>query len=330
MAEARYQKAVFRGSEETLIRDFKLRYGDRWQEIYERARDADDRDVENAESLGEELIRLVESRIDDIDTAALYAAYGRNLSIEKELETGMELLGCAGALEKLLRWGLAMHYTDDVVAAPPYLAKLLIRLGGAARGLEIDLWEELDQFSGDGGAMALLEGLLAEELDVNLHEAFYGALPDRYRFGRLASYQRDLGLVVNPAFSAEELLDAVVKIKERKADHLARSLSLHGEYEFNTEARCGLHYLSVDGTVEKSGVVAICPWLSYSKTLWRRRPNFVLVVEGRKPPAPPPVRVGVIFIKGGEAEVVRPPTQSKVFEYLVDVLYASGFSVVED
>ncbi|MEM1519526.1 MAG: hypothetical protein QXF78_04780, partial [Pyrobaculum sp.] len=75
--------------------------------------------------------------------------------------------------------------------------------------------------------------------------------------------------------------------------------------------------------------VAICPWLTYSKSLWRRRQNYVVVLEGKRPRAPMPVKVGVIFIKGGEAEVVRPSTPSKIFDYLVDLLYSVGFLVTE-
>ncbi|MEM1902251.1 MAG: hypothetical protein QXW44_01050 [Pyrobaculum sp.] len=329
LIEARYQRALFKGSLDTLLRDFKLRYGERWEEFYKKSEDAYEKDIVEVERVGEDLIKLVEERIDDVDTAALYSAYGRNLSIEKELEIAMELLGRPGALEKLLKWGLVMHFTDDVVTAPPYLAKLLLKLTEKAKPPSVELWEELYTISNDGAAMALLEGLLTGDLDIQLHQVFYNEVPKNYVFGKLAVYREEVGLVVNPVLSAEELLEAVLQIKERRADTLAKALSLHGEYEFNKEIRCGVHYLTIDGTFEKSGVVAICPWLTYSKSLWRRRQNYVVVLEGKRPRIPMSVKVGVIFIKGGEAEVVKPSTPSKIFDYLVDLLYSVGFLVTE-
>lgn len=329
LLEARYQRAVFRGGEETIRGDFQLRYGEAWEELWRASYDAGEEDVETAEKSSALLVDLVKSRIDDVGTAALYAAYGRNLALERELELGMELLGRPGALEKLLRWGLVMHFDDDVATAPPYLAKLLIELGEAASFCRPNPREELEAYSRDGATMAYLEALLTEELDAELHSAFYGDPPRELRIGRVAIYQQDVGLVVSPVYSADEVLDAMLQVKERRADALAKALSLHGEYEFSAEHRCGLHYLSVDGSAEKSGVVAVCPWLSYSRKLWRRMHNTVLVVEGQRPPNFPRFRFGVVFIKGGEAEAVRPVSSSKLFDYIVDVLYSVGFSVSE-
>jgi len=106
LLEARYQRAVFRGGEETIRRDFQLRYGEAWEELWKASSGAGEEDVERAEKSSALLADLVKSRIDDVGTATLYAAYGRNLALERELELGMELLGCPGAVEKLLRWGL--------------------------------------------------------------------------------------------------------------------------------------------------------------------------------------------------------------------------------
>lgn len=324
--EARYHRAVFRGSEETLARDFMLRYGASWRDMWKASEGASEADVEAAEKNADLLAKLVESRIDDVETAAIYAAYGRNLSLEKELELGLELLGRPGSLERLLRWGLVIHFDDEVAAAPPYLAKLLIALASRAPHAGLNLVEEMEV--GDGAAMAFLEGLLTGEFDEELHRLFYGDPPAELRVGRLAMYRSGVGLVVNPAASQDELLEALLQIKERRAETLARALSLHGEYEFSREHRCGLQYLSVDGTAEKSGVVAVCPWLSYSRRLWRMH-NLVVVVEGRRPAEPPRVRTGVVFVKGGEAEVVKPTPPPKFLEYVVDVLYSVGFSVSE-
>jgi hypothetical protein len=329
LIEARYQRAVFRGGEETLRRDFQLRYGDKWETLWRASGDASEEDVETAERYGDLLVELVRGRIDEEEVAALYVAYGRNLSLEKELELGMELLGHPGGVEKLLRWGLVMHFDDEVAAAPPYLAKLLIELAGRARPERPNLREELEAYSHDGATMAYLEALLTEELDVEMHRVFYGDLPRELRVGRIAVYREDVGLVVTPLYSIDEVLEALLQVKERRAHALAKALSLHGEYEFSTKRRCGLHYLSVDGSMEKSGVVAICPWLSYSRKLWRRLHNMVLIVEGQRPPQMPRLKFGVVFIRGGEAEVVRPATPSKLFDYIVDVLYSVGFAVSE-
>jgi len=329
LLEARYQRAMFRGGMETLRRDFQLRYGEAWEELWKASADAGEEDVEAAEGSSNLLVDLVKSRLDDVDTAALYAAYGRNLALERELELGMELLGRPGAVEKLLRWGLVMHFDDDVATAPPYLAKLLIELEQRARFGGPNLREELEAYSRDGATMAYLEALLTEEFDEELHRTFYGEPPKELKVGRIATYRADVGLVVTPVYSVDEVLDVLLQVKGRRADALAKALSLHGEYEFSAEHRCGLHYLSVDGSAEKSGVVTICPWLSYSRKLWRRAHNMVLVVEGQKPPHISRFRFGVVFVRGGEAEVVRPVAHSKLFDYIVDVLYSVGFSVSE-
>ena len=163
---------MFRGSEETLHRDFQLRYGDMWETLWRASSDASEEDVETAERNADLLVELVRGRIDEEEVAALYAAYGRNLSLEKELELGMELLGRPGGVEKLLRWGLVMHFDDEVAAAPPYLAKLLIELAGRAHFEKPNLREELEAYSHDGATMAYLEALLTEELDVEMHRAF--------------------------------------------------------------------------------------------------------------------------------------------------------------
>ncbi|MEZ0319590.1 MAG: hypothetical protein ABWK05_06335 [Pyrobaculum sp.] len=328
LLEARYQRAVFNGGVDTIVRDFRLRYGDRWSYYWEASADASEGDVKAAEKAADALVGLVESRVDDVRVAALYAAYGRSLSLEGELGVALELLGAGEALEKLLRWGLVMHFSDDVVASPPYLVRLLIKLGQLAEAPGVDLWEELRRFAHDGASMAFLEGLLAGEFDAGLHAEVYGEVPKSLRLGVLASYVEEVGLVVNPVFSADEVLGALLEWKKRRADAMAKALALHGEYEFSQERRCGLQYLSVDGTAEKSGVVALCPWLSYSKRLWRI-PNLVVVVEGGPPPRPARRRHGLIFMKGGEAYVAPPDRSSKLFEYVVDLLYSQGFSVSE-
>ncbi|MEM1597379.1 MAG: hypothetical protein QXP31_02860 [Pyrobaculum sp.] len=328
LLEARYQRAVFSGSVDVIVRDFRLRYGDGWSSYWEASSDASEEDVRAAEEAADLLVGLVEGRIDDVRAAALYAAYGRSLSVEGELGVALDLLGAGGALESLLRWGLVMHFSDDVVASPPYLAKLLIRLSQRAEAPGVDLWEELRGFVHDGGSMAFLEGALTGEFDPGLHAEFYGEVPKSLRLGRVASYVEEVGLVVNPVFSAEEVLGALLEWKRRRADALAKALALHGEYEFSQERRCGLQYLSVDGTAEKSGVVALCPWLSYSKRLWRI-PNLVVVVEGGPPPRLERRRRGVIFVRGGEAYVAPPDRASKLFDYVVDLLYSQGFSVSE-
>ncbi|MFN3804015.1 MAG: hypothetical protein ACK4SY_03065 [Pyrobaculum sp.] len=326
--EARYQRAVFRGSTEVLQRDFMLRYGGRWGELWGASEGATEDAVSEADRRAEGLAALVESRIDDMATAALYAAYGRSLSLEKELAVGMRLLERPGALEKLLRWGLAMHFADEVVAAPPYLAKLLLKLMEKTPGVALDVWGELSPR--DGPTLAHLEGLLTGEFDPGLHQAIYGHVPNGVEIGRVAAYLPEVGLVVNPQLSPEELLAALLELKRRRADAMAKSLSLHGEYEFSQEYRCGLHYLSIDGSLDKSGVVVLCPWMSYSRRLWKKIHNLVLVVEGQRPTHVAQGRFAAIYIRGGEAEVVRPPYPSKLLEYIVDILYSVGFLVWED
>ncbi|MEM0464751.1 hypothetical protein [Pyrobaculum sp.] len=328
LIEARYQRAVFKGRSEVAMRDFMLRYGERWEEMWEASSGASEEDVKAAEDKAGELRELVASRIDDVETAALYAAYGRSLSVERELELGMELLGRHSALEKLIRWGLVMHFSDEVVAAPPYLAGLLLELMRNSPRLDVDLWQ-LEAFAHDPPSLALLEGLLSGEFDEELHRIFYGEVPRELRIGKIAVYTPDVGIVVNPVYSPEEVLEVLVELKRRRAYALSKALALHGEYEFSSEARCGLHYLSLDGSAEKSGVVAICPWLSYSRKLWRKLRNVVLVVEGQRPPGLTSFKIGVVFIKGGEAEVVKPQLPSKLLEYIVDILYSAGFFVSE-
>ncbi|MEM1925289.1 MAG: hypothetical protein QXH44_09490, partial [Pyrobaculum sp.] len=53
LVEARYQRALFKGSLDTLLRDFKLRYGERWEEFYKKSEDAYEKDIVEVERVGE-------------------------------------------------------------------------------------------------------------------------------------------------------------------------------------------------------------------------------------------------------------------------------------
>jgi hypothetical protein len=92
--EARFQRAVFQGSEEVLEADFEARYGSRWRELLEASEGAGESDVEAAEARSEELAALVSSRVDDGRVAALYAKYARSLAVEGQLRVGLICWAC--------------------------------------------------------------------------------------------------------------------------------------------------------------------------------------------------------------------------------------------
>lgn len=329
--EARFQKAVFQGSEDVLTADFEARYGPRWVQLMEAAEGAGEEDVEKAEANAAQLAALVSSRIDDERTAVLYAKYARDLAVEGQLRLGLELLGLPDALEELIRWGLVMHFSDDVVAAPSYLAGLLNRYMASPLAVAIDVAEELRSLD-DPRLLALMEGEIAGDADWGLYEEIYGPRPpSRLRIGSLAAYDPELGLVVNPATYPDEVLEELLSIKEMRARRMASTLGLHGEYEFDERSRCGLAYLSLDGTADGSAEVYICPWLAVPASVSRGgRLNKVFVVWGPPPQSGLRKRYDMfIFLYEEGARVYYPDRQRPVHEHLVDLLYRSGLAVVE-
>ncbi|CCC82094.1 hypothetical protein [Thermoproteus tenax] len=331
LLEARYQRALFQGSEEVLRRDFELRYGSKWRDLMEASEGANERDVEEAERRAPELSALVSSRINDEKLATLYAKYGRDLSLEAQLRLGLDLLGVPGALEELLRWGLAIHYSDDVVASPSYLAGLLARLMANEYSVYLDLNAEVGSID-DPKLLALLEGEAAGDADWGLYELVYGQRPQTtLRIGRLAYYDPHVGLVVNPVTYPDEVLESLLSLKERRARKMASLLGLHGEYEFDRRARCGVAYLSYDGTAGGSAEVYICPWLAPPISLTRARGvNKVYVVWGPPPAEGLRTRHDMfIFLYEDGATVFHPYRGAPVHEHIVDLLYRSGIEVTE-
>ncbi len=327
--EARFQRAVFQGSEEVLEADFEARYGSRWRELLEASEGAGESDVEAAEARSEELAALVSSRVDDGRVAALYAKYARSLAVEGQLRVGLDLLGVPDALGRLIGWGLAMHFSDDVVAAPPYLAGLLNGYMASGPSVEVDVAEELAALG--EGLLALIEGEVAGDADWELYEEVYGPRPKAaVRMGRLAAYDPELGLVVNPATYPDQVLEVLLSLKERRARRMASSLGLHGEYEFDERSRCGLAYLSVDGTADGSAEVYVCPWIAAPRWVLREGwVNKIFVIWGR-PEAPVKRRRDmVVFLHEDGAEVFHPERQRAVHEHFVDLLYRSGLAVNE-
>ncbi|MEL9989917.1 MAG: hypothetical protein QXP98_03860 [Thermoproteus sp.] len=325
--EARYQRASFNGSQEVLRGDFEARYGPRWAELLEAAEGAGEEDIRKAQANAGELAALVASRIDDERVASLYAKYAKDLTVEGQLKAGLELLEVPEAFEKIIRWGLAMHFTDDVVAAPPYLAGLLAGLKPVE--VPLDVHKELEAL--DGPLLALIEGEIAGDADWALYEEVYGPKPSaRIRVGRLAVYDPELGLVVNPATYPDQVLEALLELKERRARRMASALGLHGEYEFDERSRCGLAYLSYDGTAEGSAEVYICPWLAVPVSVARRgRVNKVFVVWGQPPRGLARRRDMFVFLYEEGARVYYPERAKTIHEHLVDLLYRSGIAVEE-
>ncbi|AEA12616.1 hypothetical protein TUZN_1136 [Thermoproteus uzoniensis 768-20] len=329
--EARFQRAVFQGSEEVLEADFEARYGPRWRALLEAAEGAGEDDVKAAEARAGELAALVSSRVDDERTAALYAKYARSLAVEGQLRIGLDLLGLPEALERLIRWGLAMHFSDDVVAAPPYLAGLLSRYMASGPAVEVDVVGELSALG--ESSLALIEGEVAGDADWELYEEVYGPKPrSRLVMGRLAAYDPEHGLVVNPATYPDQVLEALLSLKERRARRVASALGLHGEYEFDERSRCGLAYLSMDGTAEGSAEVYVCPWIAVPISVSRGgRVNKVFVIWGSPPSSGLRRRRDMfVFLYEEGAKVFYPERQRPVHEHLVDLLYRSGLAVAEE
>lgn len=328
--EARFQRAVFKGSEDVLVADFEARYGSRWVQLMEASEGAGEEDVKRAEASSGELAALVSSRIDDERLAALYARYARSLTVEGQLVLGLELLGLTDAYEKLIRWGLAMHFSDDVVASPPYLAGLLSRYMAVPASVELNVAEELRSLD-DPRLLALVEGEAAGDADWGLYEEVYGPRPSsRLKIGSLAIFDPELGLVVNPATYPDLVLEELLALKEMRARRMASALGLHGEYEFDSRSRCGLAYLSIDGTADGSAEIYVCPWLAVPASVSRRRFNKVFVVWGPPPQQLKRRRDMFVFLYEEGAKVFYPDKQKPVHEHLVDLLYRSGLAVVEE
>ena len=316
--EAAYQLTNFTGSREVLARDFELRYGDEAPRVMaaaeELARDAEGVKREVSERR-RELEALVESRIGDRGLASLYAAYGWRVTGEGELEVAMELLGAPGSLSRLIAWGLAMHYTDDVVASPPYLAGLLMRLAREAR-YELDLGAELASALEEPWRLALLEAHLTGRADWALIREIYEAGPETgFAVGRVAAYRPGTGLVVNPAASPDEVLDALAALKDSEARRIFRWLGIPGEYEFRRRAMAGVVYIS-PGEGSASAIL-IYPWVS---RIPRGSGRIVLIRAA-------PRRIDahmddMLIFLWGSALYVRPPRKmSDAQEYVLDLLY---------
>jgi len=328
--EARYQRAVFNGREDVLAEDFKLRYGDKWAYYLEISRNAGEDDIKRAEERADELAKLVENRIDDVELASAYAKYCRDLPSELQLELGLDLLGYPNRLREVLKWGLALHYADDVIGSPPYLAKLLIRLMDLADRPRRSALEEVEDIIYDRALLALIEGHLAGDFDVDIYVEIYGQIPQRrIRAGNLAYFDPRIGIVVNPAYAVEEVMDALMQAKSNVAMHMAKTLGLHGEYEFDRNIRCGVLYLS-DGSKEGSGMVLFCPWFSPPRYLNKfKKINKIFIIWGKKPINFKPKNDAYIFMTEDEIQAIRPIKQNKLYNYIIDLLYRYNFYLEE-
>jgi len=315
LVEAAYQRTRFTGSLDTLLSDFRLRYGDDAERVLREVEGVSQEEADKwVEEARGELEALVESRIGDRRVAALYAAHAWRVTDEAELGVALELLGIPSTLNLLISWGLAMHFSDDVIASPPYLARLIMRLGSET-SYELDVEAELEAQLDRPEALAALEAHLARG-SWSLIEAIYEVGRDwEFAVGRLAAYRRGVGLVVNPATSSEELLEALAAVKDREARRLVKWLGIPGEYEFRRKAMVGVLYVSPSEAA--AGAVLVYPWLAWVP----RGSGRVIVVRA------PPRRVDLatddmlIFVWGGALYVQYPRETSEVQDYVLDLLY---------
>ncbi len=329
--------------EEALMRDFSLRYGDGYVEVYNGARgfinslgeDADVRIRRFYELLADHAMSKVRGFGNAAYALAKYLGLGGN---EEALSVQFRLMGFGDhVITELIRAGILMHRRRDVLFVPEYLIPRLLEMSG-----DVVTPNVKDALSGLGSVeLAIVESAAFGSKPISwLFRAIYGTnfqefLPS-IRIDNILDGSTG-ELIINPVIDIRELRTALHEMKDYNARTMRRTISPHGQYMYSRVARCGVVY-TVFGEGGRE-LIMLCPWIVPSRRIldYHSRENRVIVIMhepsdefteimNRHADELPP-RTGFIFINDNETFIYRPHTLDKAFDLFLDFLYRSNLKV---
>jgi len=329
--------------DEALIRDATLRYGNDYLEICNQARgllsSLGDRADGEVRRFYELLADHAMGRIRGFGNAAYALARYMELGgREVVLRVQFRLMGFAeDVVEDLIRAGVLMHRSRDVLFVPEYLIPRLLEISG---DITIPDVKELLSSANIRELMAV-EAAVFGARPVNwLFRAIYGM-----DFRELITGTRIDGLldgsvgelILNPAIDVQAVRALIHEMKDSAARSFKRVLSPHGQYMYSRVARCGVVY-TVFGEGGRE-LILLCPWVIPSRRFldYHSREERVIVVGTspsnefaelmRRHTEELPSRTGFVFLSNNEAMVYSPRASSKSFDSFLDFLYRSNLKV---
>lgn len=351
-AEAYYQ-ALKAADEEALIADYSLRYGNDYQQLLDKYRGIPYLDEEekgdklrSLEASFPALESLVKHRLAELnvpsDVLGLLWHYMKTQASEVNLRIQLLMARRDCSLTDLMRAGVLMHASRDLLFIPDYLIQFLMSIPAPR---PIRAGDTLAKYMDSPLDMALIE-LAAWGIHPNraFMTAMYGVDPlkglDAEFVGDIARLGANDEAVLNPLLDPMELRREIMKIKDSRGRELRRRIGLHGEYTFNKSIRCGAVYMLFSES--RRGIMFLCPWLTVFNKLintYVGTPKLVVLDMPYRPEAGEFYRkrlagnyglrnVAFAFMDGNEVTVLRP--RGNFFEELIDVLYEGNFSVTEE
>ncbi|ADN50166.1 hypothetical protein [Vulcanisaeta distributa] len=329
--------------EEALTQDFNLRYGDRYMEVLERAR-------EFVSSLGEDASNRIRrfyglladhsmSRVkgfgDAVYALIKYMGLGGD---EGVLKVQFRLMGFnEDVLTELIRAGVLMHRRRGILFVPEYLIPRLLEMSGDIPTPNVrELISALDALG-----LVAVESAAFGSRPINwLFRAIYGVdfreFVVKVRIGNVLD--GSIGeLILNPAIDLRELRMVIHEMKDSSARSMRRIISPHGQYTYSRVARCGIVY-TVFGEGGRE-LIMLYPWIVPSRRVLDYHPRedrvivimqrpseeFVDIMREHINDVPP--RTGFVFISGNEAMVYKPQSLNRAFDSFLDFLYRSNLRV---
>ncbi|GGI67278.1 hypothetical protein [Vulcanisaeta souniana] len=342
--EGAYQLLNYDDEDESaLMQDFGLRYGDRYLEIYNDAQefinslgeDADARVRKFYELLADHAMSRVRGFGNAVYALAKYLGLGGD---ETVLSIQFRLMGFGDhVVTELIRAGMLMHRSRDVLFVPEYLIPRLLEVSG-----DVITPNVRDALSGLGSVeLAIVESAAFGSKPINwLFRAIYGTdfreLLPSIRIDNLLDGSTG-ELIINPAIDIRELRTALHEMKDYNARTMRRTISPHGQYTYSRIARCGVVY-TVFGEGGRE-LIMLYPWIVPSRRIldYHSRENRVIVIMREpsdeftdimnKHADELPPRTSFIFINGNEALVYKPQALDRAFDLFLDFLYRSNLRV---
>ncbi len=329
--------------EDALVQDFRLRYGDRYAEVLNRARefvtsaggDVGGRIRRFYELLADKAMGKVRGFGNAVYALVKYLGLGGD---EDVLRVQYRLMGFdEGVITELLRVGVLMHRNRDVLFVPEYLIPRLLEVSG-----DIEAPNVRESLSGlDTLGLVAVEAAAFGSRPINwLFRAIYGIeFKDFVLRTRIDSViDGSIGeLILNPTIDLRELRSIIHEMKDSGARSMRRVISPHGQYAYSRVARCGVVY-TVFGEGGRE-LIMLYPWIVPSMRVlnYHPREDRVFVVMHRPSEAfadivgrhvnELPQRTGFVFISGNEAVVYKPQLMSRAFDSFLDFLYGSNLGV---
>ncbi|MFB6470877.1 MAG: hypothetical protein TU36_006565 [Vulcanisaeta sp. AZ3] len=342
--ECLYQLINYVDDEEgTLVRDAQLRYGDSYIDICRQAKDLKSSLGEGINNVIRRLYDLLADYVMDRirglgDAAYALARYMGLGGLESVLRVQFRLMGFSeNTLENLIRAGVLMHRSKDILFVPEYLISRFLAISSSVMAPNIR--EVLSNVNVKG--LLIIEAAAFNAKPIGwLFRAIYGLdFKDLIRDTRIDNIvDGSLGEpILSPIIDVQELRALIHEMKDSGARSLRRALGPHGQYMYSKVVRCGVVY-TVFGEGGRE-LILLCPWVLPSKRLldyhaeedrvmvigWKPSQDFADAISRHSDDAP--TRTGFVFISNKEAMVYKPRLYDQSFDSFLDFLYRSNLKV---